>query len=70
MSLFRSEENVQRWCARKRVSVGEVVPLGQLWMLAKAWYQDRLSPEYAGRSVDEAMAVFARSGLTSPFWRA
>jgi hypothetical protein len=41
----------------------------QSWNLAKAWYGDRLSPDFRGRSVAEAEAIFHKKGLTSAFWR-
>ena len=48
---------------------GEVLPVEQVWELAKVWYHDRLSPTFAGRSTDEAHAIFARLGLRTSFWR-
>jgi hypothetical protein len=36
---------------------------------AKAWYGDRLSPDFRGRTSAEAEAIFHKTGLTSVFWR-
>jgi hypothetical protein len=36
---------------------------------AKAWYGDRLSPDFRGRAAAEAEAIFLGQGLTSVFWR-
>jgi hypothetical protein len=41
----------------------------QGWNLAKAWYGDRLSPDFRGRTSAEAEAIFHKTGLTSVFWR-
>jgi hypothetical protein len=48
---------------------GEVLTLEKVWELSQAWYWDRLSPSFRGRSPAEASAVFAQVGLTSPFWQ-
>lgn len=46
-----------------------MLPLDTLWTLAQAWYRDRLSRDYRGRTAAEAQAIFARLGLTTPFWQ-
>lgn len=43
--------------------------LEQCWELARAWYPDRLKPDWRRMSVDEMRALFARIGLTGEFWR-
>ena len=48
---------------------GEILSLERSWSLAKAWYGDRLSPEFRGRTAAEAEAIFCGEGLTSAFWR-
>lgn len=42
--------------------------LPQLWLLAQAWYSDRLSPTARRPGPDEMRAIFARVGLDGPFW--
>ncbi len=66
--LFRSEEGVNDWCARRGMPRGETLPLSRVWELAQAWYQDRLDPGFRGRSLEDASAIFRELGLTSPFW--
>jgi len=39
-----------------------------VWELAKRWYHDRMSPQFRGRSVEEAIAIFRSLGLTDDFW--
>ena len=60
MRLFRSEEQLPPG--------GESMPVAQLWKLARAWYGDRLDPDWRPRSRDESQAVLASVGLTGDFW--
>ncbi len=70
MLLFRSEEHVDQWCRDWKMPRGAVLPLDLCWRLAKAWYgADRREAGWRRRTVDEAEALFAELGLTSPFWR-
>jgi hypothetical protein len=48
---------------------GAVLTLDQLWRLARAWYHDRLDPDFRGRTIEEAEAIFATVDLDGPFWR-
>lgn len=69
MLAFRSEAHVEHWCERTGIERGAAFPLGTAWRLAKAWYRDRLSPDWRRRTPDEAEAVFADLGLRGDFWR-
>ena len=69
MSLFRSEEHVDRWLAREKKSRGAVVSLETVWHLAKAWYADPRDPAWRPRTRDESQAVLSSVGLTSDFWQ-
>ncbi|MEM7586716.1 MAG: hypothetical protein AAF560_25225 [Acidobacteriota bacterium] len=68
MLLFRSEEHVDSWCEKWRQPRGEVFSLPQQWGLAKAWYSDRLEPDWRRKTPEEAVAILTELGLTSPFW--
>lgn len=68
MLLFRSEETVGRWCDARSRPRRSVVQLDQLWQLAVAWYENRLTVESRRPGPDEMVAVFASIGLTGPFW--
>jgi hypothetical protein len=68
MSLFRSEEHVSRWLAMHRHTRGAIVPLAQVWRLAKAWYADPRDPEWRPRTRDESQRVLASVGLLGEFW--
>jgi hypothetical protein len=69
MLAFRSEEHVERWCRTSRAPSGAVFSLEQAWQLARAWYADKLSPDWRRATPEEAEAIFAGIGLTGDFWR-
>jgi hypothetical protein len=69
MLAFRSEEHVDHWRELHCLARGAVFQPEQLWRLARAWYADRLQPNWRRRTPDEAEAVFADIGLTGDFWR-
>lgn len=69
MLLFRSEEHVDRWCARRGVTKGMVLSLHTARRLADAWYRDRLAPDWRRKTPDEAEALFRELGLGGEFWR-
>jgi hypothetical protein len=45
-----------------------MLPLGQVWALSQAWYGNRLSPDYQGRTREQVAAIFAGLGLRGAFW--
>jgi hypothetical protein len=59
---------VDDWCRAQQVTRGASLTVGQVWSLSQAWYADRLSPDFRGRSLAEAQAIFAAQGLVGPFW--
>ncbi|TAH38233.1 MAG: hypothetical protein EYC70_06315 [Planctomycetota bacterium] len=68
MSFFRSEDMVDQWCAARGRPRRPLVSLEQLWRLALAWYENRLSPEARRPGPDEMRRIFAGIGLHGPFW--
>jgi hypothetical protein len=68
MSLFRSEEHVERWLRESGNTRGAVVPLAQVWGLARAWYTDPRDPAWRARTRDESQTVINSVGLTGEFW--
>jgi len=68
MLLFRSEETVNHWCAWNGVPRRPIISLDQLWYLALAWYENRLTADSRRPGPDEMVAIFARAGLEGPFW--
>ena len=69
MLLFRSEDDVDGWCAATGEPRGETLPLHQVWELSQRWYGNRMDPDFRGRTAEGAMAMFRQAGLTSEFWR-
>ena len=61
---------MDQWCAARQQPRREVLPIDDLWALSRAWYDDRMSPAYRGRTAREARAIFRAHGLTSRFWGA
>jgi hypothetical protein len=68
MLLFRSEEDVDRWCQATGRPRGETLDAGRLHDLAVRWYGDRLDPEWRPRTVAESQAILDSVGLDGPFW--
>jgi hypothetical protein len=68
MLLFRDEEHVDKWCGKRAQPRGGVLTADQLWELARAWYGNRLAPDWRRRNAKEAQAVFEGVGLTGEFW--
>ena len=68
MSLFRSEEHLDRWLKKTGNTRGAVVPLEQVWRLARAWYVDPRDRRWRPRSIEQSQAVIASAGLTGDFW--
>jgi hypothetical protein len=69
MLAFRSEAHVDRWCEARLVPRGASFSLEQAWQLGRAWYADKLSPDWQRATPAEAEAAFAAIGLTGDFWR-
>jgi hypothetical protein len=68
MLFFRSEDLVDAWCQARGIERRPLVTIPQLWELAIAWYSTRLSAEARRPGPDEMRRIFARIGLTDPFW--
>ena len=68
MTLFRSDEHVAR-AFRNPDARGAVVPLEQVWRLAKAWYADPRDRDWKPRTRNESQHVLASVGLTGEFWQ-
>ena len=65
---FRSREDILAWCERHHVLHGEDVPLHQVALLAQAWYGTHANENWHKWTIAEALEIFRRSGLVSPFW--
>ena len=70
MLFFQSEDALNEWLASRKAERGAVFSVPQLWELSRRWYQDRMSPDYHGRSMEQVQEIFKEAGLTSEFWQA
>jgi hypothetical protein len=68
MLFFRSEEQVEAWCAANGVPKRPLVTLEQLWKLSVSWYASRLTPDARRPGPDEMRGIFAGIGLDGEFW--
>jgi hypothetical protein len=68
MLLFRSEEHIDRWCAARDMSRGGILTPDQAWKLARAWYKDKLKPDWRRHTLEEAEALLCEIGLSGSFW--
>jgi len=68
MLFFRSEERVNEWCRDHAIPRRPILSLEQLWQLAVAWYDTRLTPEARRPKPEEMRRIFEGVGLAGPFW--
>jgi hypothetical protein len=68
MLFFRSEERVNEWCRAHGIPRRPILSLEQLWQLALAWYETRLTPQARRPKADEMRRIFAGIGLEGTFW--
>ena len=68
MLFFRSEDEVQKWCADRGSPIQAVATMEQLWEMAATWYATRLKRESHRPHPDEIRGIFADIGLTGALW--
>ncbi len=51
------------------VSFGAAITVQQAYDLSVDWYADRARETWTPRTAAQTEAVFAKHGLTTPFWR-
>jgi len=69
MSLFRSEDHVERWLGENGFDRGESMPIDAVLRLARAWYTDPRSATWRPRTRDESQRVLTESGFVGDFWQ-
>jgi hypothetical protein len=69
MNLFRSEEHVRRWLDQTGFEPGATTSAATLAELARAWWNDRLAPNWRPHTREQNQAILDRLGLTGPFWQ-
>lgn len=70
MLFFRSEDELNQWLDSHSAGRGAVLSIPQLWALSQRWYQERMLPEYHGRTIEQVQEIFKEVGLVSEFWLA
>ena len=65
---FRSANEIQEWCNRHRLPLGQPVPLHQVARLARMWYGSHANLDWHKWTIDEAQDIFHQAGLRSDFW--
>jgi hypothetical protein len=67
MLAFRSEAQVDRWCATHGAR-GALVTFEQAVAMGRVFFGDRRRPDWRRPLPDELRALFESLGLTGPFW--
>lgn len=68
MLFFRLEEALNEWLGSQQAKCGALLSISTLWDLSQRWYQNHMSPEYHGRTLEQVQGIFKEVGLTSSFW--
>lgn len=68
MLMFRTESQVDDWCASRGIAKGDVRPIEQIWKFATEWYARHADPKWTKWSAKEAAEMFRRHDLTGPIW--
>lgn len=56
------------WSAQNEMPLGEIMPAANLWVLARSWFEGRLSPDWKPRSRAASQQLLADAGFAGPFW--
>jgi hypothetical protein len=67
MSLFRSEEHIDRWLAGREP--GATIGLVKLSELAHAWWSDRIAPDWVPHTRTQNQTILDGLGLVGSFWQ-
>ncbi len=65
---FRSERDIDIWCARHDLPRGAVMGIPELAAFAADWYGDYVALPWHKRSAAEVRAIFERHHLAGSFW--
>lgn len=69
MLFFQSEEKLNKWLESNQAERGAVLSIPKLWELSQRWYENRMSVDYHGRSIEQVQEIFKEVGLRSEFWQ-
>ncbi len=65
---FRTETDIDSWCARHALPKGATMTMPALWRFASDWYGNYLEPGWRKRTAKEAQELFRRHNLSENFW--
>lgn len=65
---FATTADADAWCKRHGLPRGATMTIPELWSFASDWYGGYLDDPWRKRSPEAVRALFARHGLTDPFW--
>lgn len=68
MLLFRTQTEVEKWCLRHGMEMGDVQPLSKMWPFAQEWYGNHLSETWVKWTAPQAQEMFSRHDLTHDVW--
>jgi len=66
---FRTEADIDAWCARHALPKGATLTMPALWSFAGDWYGNYLQPGWRKRTPAEAQDLFRRHNLSGAFWQ-
>jgi hypothetical protein len=69
MNLFRSEGHVAIYNATRGYEPGATITAEKMCVLANAWWDTRLDPNWRPRTREESQAILDRLELTGEFWQ-
>ncbi len=69
MLMFESIEDVQDWCRRHAISMGDVQPINKIWEFSKVWYGKHLDRDWTKWSIEDAKEIFRRFELDHSIWQ-
>lgn len=68
MLLFKQAIDVEKWCKRHDMPVGDIQPLSKLWNFSQEWYGNHLDKNWIKCSATKAQEIFIKHDLTHPVW--
>ena len=66
--LFRNEAEVGVWCSTRGIPKGDVKPINLIWDFAAEWYGTHADVNWKKWSLQDAIDIFRRHGLTGSTW--
>jgi len=68
MLIFETLTEIESWCKRHAINIGDVQSIDKVWEFSKVWYGNHLDQNWIKWTVDEAKEIFQRFELTNSIW--